>query len=114
MDKVIELGELLEWYGMLLTEHQRSLMGQYANENCSLSEIAERESISRQAVRDTLSRSEQQLRMYENALHVAERFQKQERLASAMRRLLMDSALGDAEKQLLVRALDQIEAIWED
>ncbi len=114
MDKVIELGDLLEWYGMLLTEHQRSLMSQYANENCSLSEIAEREGISRQAVRDTLSRSEQQLRTFENALHVAERFQKQERLAAAMRRLLEDSELSEESKHLLLRSLDQIEAIWEE
>ena len=50
MDKLIELGELLDWYGLLLTEKQREIMAQYANENCSLSEIAEREGISRQGV----------------------------------------------------------------
>ena len=58
MDKLIELGELLDWYGLLLTEKQREIMAQYANENCSLSEIAGREGISRQGVRDTLKRAE--------------------------------------------------------
>ena len=33
MDKLIELGELLDWYGLLLTEKQRQIMAQYANEN---------------------------------------------------------------------------------
>ena len=35
MDKGVELGELLDWYGMLLTRRQRSIADQYANENCS-------------------------------------------------------------------------------
>ena len=42
MEKLIELGELLDWYGLLLTEKQREIMAQYANENCSLSEIAKK------------------------------------------------------------------------
>ena len=54
-EKLIELGELLDWYGLLLTEKQREIMAQYANENCSLSEIAEREGISRQGVRDQIN-----------------------------------------------------------
>ena len=52
MDKLIELGELLDWYGLLLTEKQREIMAQYANENCSLSEIAEREGICRGAAEE--------------------------------------------------------------
>lgn len=114
MEKIIELSELLDWYGSLLTGKQRSLMSQYANEDCSLSEIAEREGISRQGVRDTLKRGEEQLREYEKALRLAERFQKQERLAAAMRGLVKESGLTDKEKDLLLLALDGIEAIWED
>ena len=72
MEKLIELGELLDWYGMLLTQKQREITSQYANENCSLSEIAEREGISRQGVRDTLKRAEEQLRGYEQAMKLVE------------------------------------------
>lgn len=114
MERIIELSELLDWYGPLLTERQRVIVSQYANEDCSLSEIAEREGISRQGVRDTLRRAEEQLRGYENALKLAERFQKQERLAAAMRGVLKESGLTDKEKDLLLLSLDGIEAIWED
>ena len=114
MERIIELSELLDWYGSLLTEKQRGIVSQYANEDCSLSEIAEREGISRQGVRDTLKRAEDQLRGYEKALRLAERFQKQERLAAAMRTLLKESALTDKQKDLLLLALDGIGAIWED
>lgn len=114
MERIIELSELLDWYGALLTERQRAIVSQYANEDCSLSEIAEREGISRQGVRDTLRRAEEQLRGYEKALRTAERFQKQERLTAAMRTLLKESQLTDKEKDLLLLSLDGIEAIWED
>jgi predicted DNA-binding protein YlxM (UPF0122 family) len=73
---------------MLLTQKQRELMSQYANENCSLSEIAEREGISRQGVRDTLKRAEEQLRGYEKALKLVEKFDRQEKLMAAMRLLV--------------------------
>ena len=111
MERIIELSELLDWYGPLLTERQRGIVSQYANEDCSLSEIAEREGISRQGVRDTLRRAEEQLRGYENALKLAERFQKQERLAAAMRGVLKESGLTDKEKDLLLLSLDGIEAV---
>lgn len=114
MERIIELGELLDWYGSLLTEKQRSIVSQYANEDCSLSEMAEREGISRQGVRDTLKRAEEQLREYEKALRLAERFQKQERLAAAMRGLVKESKLTEKEQGLLLLALDGIEAVWED
>ena len=114
MDKVVELGELLDWYGMLLTRRQRSIADQYANENCSLSEIAEREGISRQGVRDALVRSEEQLRGYESALGLIRRFHEQERLYALTRTMVKESALEPGQKEAFFRALDRMEAIWED
>ena len=52
MDRLIKLGQLCDYYGALLTERQRKLLSQYADENLSLAEIAELEGVSRQAVRD--------------------------------------------------------------
>ncbi len=114
MDKLIELGELLDWYGLLLTEKQREIMSQYANENCSLSEIAEREGISRQGVRDTLKRAEDQLRDYEKALKLVEKFNRQEKLMAAMRLLVKESHVSDREKELLQQGLDTVESVWEE
>ena len=62
MDKTVYLSLLLDFYGLLLTEKQREYADLYYNENLSLSEIAENDGISRQAVRDTLLRAETVLR----------------------------------------------------
>lgn len=68
MDKRLRLGLLLDWYGALLTDRQRATLEQSLNEDCSLAEIAEREGVSRQAVRDTILRGEDQLEQYEAKL----------------------------------------------
>lgn len=114
MDRIIELGELLDWYGALLTQRQRAITGQYANENCSLSEIAERETISRQAVRDALVRSEEQLQGYEKALGMIRRFREQERLCALVRSMVKESALSEEQKKAFFLALDRMENIWEE
>ena len=114
MDRIIELGELLDWYGVLLTPRQRSITGQYVNENCSLAEIAERESISRQAVRDALMRSEEQLQGYEKALGVMRRFREQERLCALVRSMIKESALNEEQKKAFFLVLDRMENIWEE
>lgn len=65
MEKAIYLSLLLDFYGELLTEKQREYADLYYNENLSLSEIAENDGISRQAVRDSLLRAETVLRSTE-------------------------------------------------
>lgn len=61
MEKRTYLCCLLDLYGALLTARQRSLMEQHLYEDCSLFEIAEREGITRQGVRDALVRAEKEL-----------------------------------------------------
>ncbi len=72
MPKDFEVSRLLDFYGGLLPEKQRSLVELYYNEDLSLSEISENEGITRQGVRDSLKRAEQQLHVFENELHLAE------------------------------------------
>ncbi|MDO5112166.1 MAG: sigma factor-like helix-turn-helix DNA-binding protein [Clostridia bacterium] len=68
MEKHVELGYLLDLYGAFLTARQRTALEQTANEDCSLSEIAQMEGISRQGVRDALLRGEAQLYDMESKL----------------------------------------------
>lgn len=70
MEKHVRLSYLLDCYGALLTERQRSMLSQSVEEDCSLAEIAEREGISRQGVRDCIKRAEEQLEEYETKLNV--------------------------------------------
>ena len=90
MEKHVELGYLLDCYGVLLTERQRSLIAQSVNEDCSLSEIAEREAISRQGVRDAIKRGEDQLYELEKKLKI----------------LATQSALKTGLKELMTRVSD--------
>ena len=65
MEKNIKISILLDIYGKLLTQKQRELLNDYYNNDLSLSEIAENENITRQAVRDNLKKGENKLFEYE-------------------------------------------------
>ena len=68
MDKKIEISILLDIYSNLLTEKQYEFLNDYYNNDLSLSEIAENEGITRQAVRDNLKKGENKLFEYEEKL----------------------------------------------
>ena len=59
--KNLEISLLLDFYGEMLTQKQRSFLMYYYDEDLSLSEIAENEGITRQGVRDAVKRAEAQL-----------------------------------------------------
>lgn len=66
---------LLDCYGDLLSEHRRELIEMYYCEDLSLAEIAENSGISRQAVRESIKKSEADLRIFEEKLHLTEKFE---------------------------------------
>ena len=65
---------LFDFYGNLLTDNQKSILNLYCNYDLSLGEISERKDISRQAVYDTISRSEKKLKNFEKKLKLVEKF----------------------------------------
>lgn len=74
MAKNLEIAVLLDFYGEMLTEKQRSFLEYYYNDDLSLSEIAENEGITRQGVRDAIKRAEGQLFDMENRLGIVAKF----------------------------------------
>jgi predicted DNA-binding protein YlxM (UPF0122 family) len=76
VEELVEQSLLYDFYGELLTEHQRKIYEAAFFENYSLSEIASDAGISRQGVHDLLRRCDKQLRAYESTLHLVERFTK--------------------------------------
>ncbi len=100
MDRLVELGQLMDWYGAFLTERQRSLVRQYAYEDCSLGEIAEREGISRQAVRDAILTAEGELRDMEAKLNLIETNEKLRRLLDTLGGTQLDESQKDLLRQL--------------
>lgn len=76
MAKELKFVMLLDCYGDLLTEHQRSIMELYYCEDLSLAEIGQPLDITRQAVRSIIKRTEDILINYEEKLGFAERLGK--------------------------------------
>ncbi len=70
----VEAGLLIDFYGNLLTQRNRLLLELHYSEDMSLSEIADNEGISRQAVYDAVHRGTSQLVRYEEKLGLVARF----------------------------------------
>lgn len=69
------LNELYDLYGSMLTDKQRNYFILYYQEDLSLSEIAEEEEISRNAVYDNLKRTENLLISFEEKLGFRKRIE---------------------------------------
>ena len=74
MNKILEQALLYDFYGELLTTHQKEVYEQFILEDLSLREIAESAGISRQGVHDLIRRCQKALEGYEAKLHLVERF----------------------------------------
>ena len=79
MEKKINISMLCEIYGKLLTEKQLEILNDYYNNDLSLSEIAENNEITRQAVRDIIKKGEKKLFEYEEKLLFMKRMSNQEK-----------------------------------
>jgi len=84
MEKNVKISMLLDIYGKLLTEKQFQMLDDYYNQDLSLSEIAENEGITRQAVRDNLKKGENKLFEYEEKLEVMKKTLIQEEKIAAI------------------------------
>ena len=74
MDEILKQTLLYDFYGELLTDHQKEIYEQVVLEDYSLSEIAKDAGISRQGVHDMIKRCNKTLEGYEEKLHLVEKF----------------------------------------
>lgn len=103
VDKNIEMGILIDFYGSLLTQKQLAYMNMHYYDDMSLAEIADIEKISRQAVHDTLKRAEQTILDYEDKLKFSAVYKKQSDIANRY--------FGDKETE---KALKEMLLAWEE
>jgi len=87
MEKIVEQGLLYDFYGELLTEHQRQIYEGIVYDNLSLGEIAQEEGISRQAVHDIVKRCDKILQGYEEKLKLVAKFESIKEKISCISRL---------------------------
>ena len=76
MEKFVEQTLLYDFYGELLTEHQRSVYEDVVLNDYSCTEVAQERGISRQGVHDQIRRCDRILEDYEEKLHLVEKFLK--------------------------------------
>ena len=79
MEKNVKISMLCQLYGKLLTKKQYEFIDDYYNNDLSLSEIAENNNITRQAVRDIIKKGEKKLFEYEEKLLFMKRMLNQEK-----------------------------------
>lgn len=76
MDKKIYLNNLYDYYSLLFTEKQREYFEDYYFNDLSLSEIAENNGVSRNAVHGQIKIVEEKLEAYEEALELFAKAEK--------------------------------------
>lgn len=74
LEKIVRQSLLYDFYGELLTEHQKSIYEDVVMNDLSYSEIARLNGISRQGVYDMIKRSDKILEDYETKLKLVEKF----------------------------------------
>ena len=79
MEEKVKISMLCQFYGKLLTQKQCEFINDYYNNDLSLSEIAENNNITRQAVRDIIKKGEKKLFEYEEKLQFMKRTLNQEK-----------------------------------
>ena len=92
MERIVKQNLLYDFYGELLTEHQRQIYEDAIFNDMSLSEISENYGITRQGVHDIIKRCDRALADYEDKLKLIARFERVRgsvyELSGLIRRLL--------------------------
>ncbi|NLL93915.1 MAG: DNA-binding protein [Clostridiales bacterium] len=76
MEKIVRQSLLYDFYGELLTNHQKSIYEDFVLNDIGISEIAALRGISRQGVHDLIRRCDATLENYEDTLKLIEKFLK--------------------------------------
>lgn len=111
MEKIFEQGLLYDFYGELLTAHQRKIYEAAVYNDMSLSEIAEEAGISRQGVHDLIKRCDKILADYEEKLHLIERFGETRQTVREIVKLTEEAGQKDDSKKMREEKLQLIRTL---
>lgn len=109
LQKTTRVNMLYDFYHQLLTKKQMEYMELYYREDYSLSEIAEHHNVSRQAVHDTIKRTEQLLEMYEKKLRLYEKFVIRNEYLNKLKQLLQNEPIDQERAIQIVSKLQKID-----
>ena len=108
MKKIVEQGLLYDFYGELLTEHQRAIYEAAVYNDMSLNEIAQEYGISKQGVHDLIKRCTQTMQGYEDKLHMIARFNSIRADAQKMKNIIDNAAEDFPDRNEIRRLSDHI------
>lgn len=103
----MEQGLLYDFYGELLTDHQKKLYEDAVFGDLSLGEIAQEYGISRQGVHDLIKRCNRSLQEYEEKLHLIQRFMKIKEQVNQLNRAVESEGLTREELIKTVKQMSQ-------
>ena len=109
MERIVEQNLLYDFYGELLTAHQKEIYGEHILNDMTATEIAAEFGITRQAVHDMIRRCDKILADYEARLHLVAKFltdkEKIKEIHTLSRRLLKE------DKEQMEEDIRQIESV---
>ena len=109
MERIVEQNLLYDFYGELLTAHQKEIYGEHILNDMTATEIAAEFGITRQAVHDMIKRCNHTLEDYEARLHLVAKFltakEKIKEIHTLSRRLLKE------DKEQMEEDIRQIESV---
>ena len=106
--EALTLAKYFDYYGPLFDEHQRAVFEDYICNDMSLSEISEREGMTRQGVSDLVHRTSSKLHAYEESLHLAERAEYAGTIIDTMRERIEKGMFSEADREELNLLLNRL------
>ena len=106
MEKIVEQGMLYDFYGELLTPHQRRIYEDVVFNDMSLSEIASEQGISRQGVHDLVRRCDKTLAEYEEKLKLVEKFHQTKKMVEEIRQMTRE--YQQTQDMSLIQKIEEI------
>ena len=101
LEKLEYKGMLYDFYGELLTQHQKKIYEDAIFNDLSLSEIADEQGISRQGVYDLLKRCDKLLVDYEQKLHLVEKFSRIKQSIQQINKLTDDEQIKRLSNEII-------------
>ncbi len=111
MDKILEQSLLYDFYGELLTSHQKEIYEDFVLNDLSLGEIAQDREISRQGVYDIVKRCNRQLAGYEEKLRLVEKFLDTKKKVEEIHRQAQTILSSRDDRSRVLDCVEKIESI---
>lgn len=114
MEEKIKYCILFDIYGKLLTDKQYEILNDYYNNDFSLSEIAENNEITRQAVKDVINKATEKLLEYEEKLMFMNKAIEQEKIIQEVIESLDKNKDCEISEQTVEKLSKKLQKIIED